>query len=161
MASSARVWDVLTDFEAYQTWNPFIVLARGKASAGSGLFLQLRIIRRKTTDGMPLFPTVLIADPGRELRWRGKFLIRGLFDTEQFFRLEARSGIVHFVHGAAYSGLLASRIMEHMTRRVMLSEPDLVEKVTTEEALRAAFEAMNAALKQRAEASMSPPVATL
>jgi hypothetical protein len=33
-------------------------------------------------------PTVLAVEPERELRWIGRFLVRGLFDGEHSFRIE-------------------------------------------------------------------------
>lgn len=42
-----------------------------------------------------------------ELRWRGKFIVSGLFDGEHFFGLkENTDGSTLFVHGKDFSGLL-------------------------------------------------------
>lgn len=131
MAPPERVWDILTDFPAYPTWNPFIVSAYGEPVAGAWLEVHLQPPGRRR---MMFRPTVLVADENRELRWRGQLLIPGLFDGEHFFRLEERSGTVHLVHGETFSGLLVGLLPGALA------------------ATRAGFEAMNAALKKQAEA---------
>jgi hypothetical protein len=73
-------------------------------------------------------PLVLAAEPVRELRWRGKLLIPGLFDGEHYFRLEPLpGGATKLVHGENFSGLLVPmfrRSLEHGTRAgfVMMNE---------------------------------------
>ena len=66
-ASPDRVWEVLTDFAAYQQWNPFIVQATGQARPGGRLELRMRPSGGRTTT---IRPEVLEADPGRKLRCR-------------------------------------------------------------------------------------------
>ncbi len=39
---------------------------------------------------MTMRPTVLVAEPGRELRWLGRLLVPGLFDGEHRFTIEER-----------------------------------------------------------------------
>lgn len=132
MAPPERVWAILTDFAAYPSWNPYIVSAYGKPAAGAWLEVHIQRRGRRT---MMFRPTVLVADVNRELRWRGRLLMPGMFGGEHFFRIEDRSGTVHFVHGQAFSGLLVGLIRGPLS--------------TT----RAGFEAMNLALKERAERS--------
>jgi hypothetical protein len=66
-ASAATVWRVLTNFPAYDIWNPWIYPASGELVAGRQLDLTLRggtVIHYN--------PTVLAAEPERELSWGGK-----------------------------------------------------------------------------------------
>ncbi len=52
-------------------------------------------------------PTVLVAEPGRELRWLGRLFVPGLFDGEHRFEIrEARSGSVRFVQAERFRGVL-------------------------------------------------------
>lgn len=133
MAPPDRVWEILTDFPSFPTWNPFIVSAYGKATAGTWLEVHVKPRGRRA---MMFRPTVLAAEPDRELRWRGRLLLPGLFDAEHGFRIEDRSGTVHFVHDETFSGLLVGLVRGTLA------------------ATRAGMEAMNAALKERAERSV-------
>ena len=130
MAPPERVWEILTDFPAYPSWNPFIVSAYGEPTVGAWLEVH---IQPKGKRALMFRPTVLVAEPDRELRWRGRMLLPGLFDGEHFFRIEDRSGTVHFVHGETFSGLLVGLVRGTLN------------------ATRSGFEAMNTALKERAE----------
>ena len=84
--------------------------------------------------GMTIKPTVLAAEPDRELRWKGRLFVPGLFDGEHAFRIEPldreRS---RFVHGERFTGILVGLVKGVLDK--------------TE----AGFEQMNAALKKRVE----------
>ena len=88
VASPMRVWSFLTDFRSYPTWNPFITSIDGKSQPGA----QLRVtIAPSGHQPMTFRPVVLTVTPGRELRWRGRLLMPGLFDGEHTFQLELLS----------------------------------------------------------------------
>lgn len=131
-ASAERVWGVLTDFAAYPDWNPFLTQIDGEAREGAKLSVRI------TPDGgrtMNISPTVLRADPNNEFRWRGRLLMPGIFTGEHSFRIEATDeGPVRFVQSERFTGVLVPLVLA------------LVGKST-----RRGFEAMNQALKQRAE----------
>src|SRR5579864_9666833 len=66
-ASADTVWRTLTNFPAYDIWNPYIYPAAGEAVAGRQLDLTLRggtVIHYN--------PTVVVAQPEQELSWAGK-----------------------------------------------------------------------------------------
>jgi hypothetical protein len=131
-ASSERVWDVLTDFAAYPAWNPFIPRIAGSVEVGARLAAHLQ---PPGGMGMSLRPTVVTADPGKELRWLGHVGVPGLFDGEHGFRIEALgSDRVRFVQEERFGGLLAPLVLPFVRRGT-----------------RQGFEAMNQALKARAE----------
>lgn len=102
-ATPERVWAVLTDFGAYATWNPFIREGSGQATVGSTL--TLRMFPR---NGRPMTfrPTVLTAEPGRSLRWRGRFVVPGLFDGIHAFELTPSDGGTRLVQSEDFTGLL-------------------------------------------------------
>jgi hypothetical protein len=85
--------------------------------------------------GATIRPTVLEAEPGRRLRWLGRFLIPGLFDGEHTFTLDRLDdGRVRLVHEEHFKGALVPLLSRSLDRGT-----------------RAGFEQMNRALKQRAE----------
>jgi hypothetical protein len=63
------VWAVIVDLPAYHEWNPFIVEAAGTVAVGEKLRLRMALPGRSP---MTIKPQVLVADPDRELRWKGK-----------------------------------------------------------------------------------------
>jgi hypothetical protein len=131
-ASAEKVWRVLTDFAAYPEWNPFVRRAEGEVGVGARLYVYIHPSGGK---GMSFRPTVLVADPNRELRWLGQLWLPGLFDGEHSFSIEPLGeGHVRFVQRELFGGFLLlflSKMLDGDTRR--------------------GFEEMNRALKLRAE----------
>src|SRR3990172_6803470 len=85
LASAESVWRILTDFDDYPQWNPFIRRIQGEATPGSRPEVSLQPAGGQE---MTFRPTVLTAEPSRELRWLGHLLIFGLFDGEHIFTIE-------------------------------------------------------------------------
>lgn len=130
-ASPETVWSVLTDFAAYDAWNPQTRIT-GTAEAGE----RLVVAPGPEAGRMPTFkPRVIRADPPAELRWLGHLSIRGLFDGEHVFIIEdLGDGRSRLVQSETFGGLLARPLLR------------LVGDATEQ-----GFEAVNEALKTRAE----------
>ena len=136
-ATPERVWEILTDFAAYPAWNAFIPCISGPGTVGSRLDVQMRPPGGRS---MQLRPTVLAAAPSQELRWLGQLGVPGLFDGEHRFRIEPLgTNRVRFVQEERFMGLLAPLVLRFIERGT-----------------RRGFEAMNQALKVRAEQRSSP-----
>ena len=84
-AAPERVWHILTDFAAYPAWNPSMRVS-GVPRAGERL--QFVTLKPSGERGLSFRPTVLAAEPGRELRWLGHLIMPGLFDGEHAFLIE-------------------------------------------------------------------------
>jgi hypothetical protein len=137
-ATPDRVWEVLTDFAAYQDWNPFIVQAAGQAVPGTRLELHMRLSGRRSTT---IRPEVLEADPARRLRWLGRVLVPGVFDGEHTFTIEpAGPGRARLTQHEDFRGLLAPLVLK------LIAKPTL-----------ASFHQMNQALKTRVEQPTRTP----
>ncbi len=133
-ATPERVWEELTDFDQFEQWNPFIRCISGKPQAGERLDVFLEPPGGK---GMTFHPKVLRAEPGREFRWVGHLFVPGLFDGEHIFEIEPLGeDRVRLVQREQFRGILA---------------PLLLRSIGT--STRRGFEAMNEALKERAEAA--------
>jgi hypothetical protein len=131
-ASAERVWSLLMDFPAYPRWNPFVRSIEGNPSVGGSLKV---FIRPPGSNAMRFQPKVLVCDAKRELRWKGKLLMPGLFDGEHYFKLApSGSGATAFEQGEVFSGVLVP-----LFRRSL------------DGATRQGFIAMNEALKREAE----------
>jgi hypothetical protein len=131
-APRSAVWAVLTNFRSYPEWNPFIRSVSGDLRQSARLDVR---IEPPGARAMSFKPTVLNVEDERELRWLGRFLVRGLFDGEHIFRLEALGDDgTRFTQAERFSGMLI---------RAFGSTIDKTEL---------GFEQMNAALKARAEA---------
>ena len=131
-ASAERVWQLLTDFASFPQWNPFIRKASGSLRVGERLEVN---IQPSGASGMTFRPTVLKAEPNRELRWLGHLLISGLFDGEHSFTIEPLGeGRVRFTQREVFTGLLV---------------PLFARGLDTDS--RRGFEEMNQALKSKAE----------
>jgi hypothetical protein len=133
-APAEKVWRVLTDLAAYPEWNPFVRRVEGEFSVGARLHVT---IQPSGARGMSFRPTVLVAEPNRELRWLGRFWLPGLFAGEHSFSIEPLGEErVRFVQRERFGGLLVpflSKILDRDTGR--------------------GFEEMNRALKLRAESA--------
>lgn len=131
-ASAGRVWEVLTDFAAYPEWNPLVRAVRGTVSPGTRPEVHARLWNLVT---ISFRPTVLVAEAGRELRWRAHFLFPALLAALHSFAVEPLGERrVRFIQREVYSGVfkpLALLLIASSNRR--------------------GFAAMNQALKTRAE----------
>jgi hypothetical protein len=129
-SSPARVWEILTDTKAFPDWNPFIKSFKGELVKGNQIEVRLEPPKGS---GMTFKPTLLEVTPMRELRWLGRMLMGGIFDGEHIFEIHPLDAErVRFVQREEFNGILAPVFNLDNTKL--------------------GFEAMNRALKARAEA---------
>jgi len=132
-APAARVWDILTDFAAYPSWNPFVLSIAGVQDVGATLSVT---VQPSGGSVMSFNPRLIVYEASSELRWKGRVLIPGIFDGEHSFELSPLGpGRVRFAHCEIFTAILAALIFRGRLRR------------GTEEG----FVQMNEALKRRAE----------
>lgn len=99
-----EAWQVLSDLPAHAEWDPFITRIEGELRPGAKLDVRLEPQGER---GITMHPTVLAAEPGRELRWLGHLLVRGAFDGEHRFLIEeAGPGRVRFAQSERFGGIL-------------------------------------------------------
>ncbi len=130
-ATPERVWEVLTDLAAYPAWNPFIVRAEGVVGPGRRLTLRMQPVGGRA---MTLRPRLVEVAAGRELRWRGRLVLPGLMDAEHSFVLQPRGSGTRLVQSETFRGVLVPFVAASLDRSTL-----------------PAFEAMNEALRKRAE----------
>jgi hypothetical protein len=129
-ASPQKVWAILRNTKDYPSWNPFVRSVEGTFDQGT----TIKVVVQQPGGSSFTFKPVVLNGSFPEIRWRGKLLIRGLFDGEHFFRVdELALHSTRFVHGEHFSGILIGRM------------GGALEKT------KRGFESMNQALKKKAE----------
>lgn len=125
-ASPAKVWDILTNFNQYPTWNPFLSSIEGEVKTGN----QIRV----TAGGMKFQPMVLSYKKNQEISWLGKFLFKGLFDGEHLFKIKDNGdGTITFKHEEKFSGILVglfSKKLDTETKQGFIQMNEKLKKLS-------------------------------
>ena len=83
------VWQVVTNLEGYERWNPFVTRAAGDLRLGGELDLRLELPDGETDE---ITPEVVILRPDRKLRWQSHRVLPGVADREYEVILEPLDG---------------------------------------------------------------------
>nr|WP_145405500.1 SRPBCC domain-containing protein [Paenibacillus xylanexedens] len=127
-----KVWEVLTHFEAYPDWNPFMVFLKGKVEEGAKIEVKMVPPGSK---GMIFKPKVLKFQQNKEFRWLGHTMFPGLFDGEHIFELvDHQNGTTTLIQRENFRGILVTLLQKSLDKGT-----------------KAGFEAMNKKLKQVCE----------
>jgi hypothetical protein len=129
-----KIWSILTNFKEYELWNPFMIKVVGNAILGSKIEVNIKTISGKQRT---YFPIITKCEINRELRWKGKSFLPGIFDGERIFVIEkSKDNKVSFLHKEVFKGLGVKLVGNKL-----------------DQDLRESFVRMNKALKARAESS--------
>ena len=102
-APPERIWQQLTDFAGFPTWNPFILRASGDIRVGNRIEIRLQLGKSART----FRPTLSRVEPNRELRWLAQIGPKGVFDVERIFQIEPLgNGVTRFAQSEICTGLL-------------------------------------------------------
>jgi len=127
-----KIWDILTNFEEYTLWNPFMTRVMGNANLGSKIEVNIKTINGKKRT---YYPIITKYETNKELRWKGKSFLPGIFDGERIFLLEkSNDDKISFLHNEIFTGWGVKLVGKKL-----------------DESLRESFVRMNEALKIRAE----------
>jgi hypothetical protein len=131
-APAALVWQILSDFGGYASWNPLIPRVRGAPAPETAIELSVRL---PGAPAVPLRAVLATVDPPRELRWVGNLWSPRIFQGDhQFLLCPSQNGTVRFVQRELLRGALTVLLRTELGVRFHLG-----------------FDAMNRALKQAAE----------
>lgn len=131
-ATPASVWTILTDFENYPKWNPFIKSISGELKVGNKITARIEPPGAK---GMTFKPTILALETNKKFTWLGHLWFTGLFDGEHSFELIGNgNGTTTFVQSETFKGILVPLFKNMLDNNTIQG-----------------FEAMNRALKEVAE----------
>lgn len=127
-----KIWKILINFEEYELWNPFMIKVVGEAKLGSKIMVKIQTVRGKQRT---YYPTITRLEINKELRWKGKSFLPGIFDGERIFIIEkSTDNKVSFIHKEIFTGLGVKLVGDKL-----------------DEDLRESFDKMNIALKTKAE----------
>ena len=130
-ASASVVWDILTFFDNYTQWNPFIKEISGHQRVGSHLDV---FIKPANSNGIRFKPKILSYKPEEELIWLGSLWIPKLFDGEHSLIIKKiDEDSVLFIQKEKFTGLLVPLLSSMLNNT------------------KSGFESMNRALKREAE----------
>jgi len=130
-ATPEVVWQVLIDLDRWVDWNPFITSSVGKPEVGEKLVNRMEPPGGKA---ITFKPQVTVVEDGKMFEWLGKLGFSGVFDGRHRFDVEATPTGTKLTQSESLDGMLV---------RVMQKSLDSKTK--------SGFEAMNVALKARAE----------
>ena len=126
-ASPASVWEVLTNFEAYKDWNPFIKSIKGDAVVGKTITVSF--------GKMTFKPIVLVYDKNQKFEWIGHLFFKGIFDGKHTFELvDNGDGTTTLFQSETFKGVLVPFLSKMLRDEVPAN-----------------FKSMNEALKKRVE----------
>ena len=107
-APKEKVWNILTDLESYEKWNPFIVKSSGRITPGA----RIQNTMLNGDSNMTFRPKVLTVKPNEYFDWLGSLWFKGLFDGNHYFKIEETGpGQVNLIHGENFSGILSAMIL--------------------------------------------------
>ena len=79
-ASPENVWQVLTNFDEYPSWNPFIKSIAGNLVKESKLIVKIQPENMKPQ----IFKPTVISIEKNHFSWLGHLWVKGLFDGKGF-----------------------------------------------------------------------------
>ena len=127
-----RLWQELTAFSEYSSWNPFMKFIHGEAKLGSNIVVNIEF---SNGDKMNFKPKITVVEENKRLTWIGKLLMKGIFDGKHVFEIEEVSDSeCRLIHKETFSGFLVPLMWKKV-------------KANTSES----FVRMNEALKIRCE----------
>jgi len=125
------VWAELSAVSTYPAWNPFITTFKGELVVGHRVEVR---IAPPGARPMTFRPTITAVEEGRRLEWLGRLLVPGVFDGRHSFHLEdLGQGWTRLTQSESFSGVLVALTSKTLERT------------------REGFEAMNQAVRLRAE----------
>lgn len=128
------IWSILTDFEKYPNWNPFIISLEGNIEEGNTFTVTMK---QPNSKAMSFKPKCTKFEKNKGFRWLGHLIIPGLFDGEHIFELiQNEGGSTKFVQRENFKGILVPLLWKNINTKTRLG-----------------FELMNQKLKELSENS--------
>lgn len=131
-ATPEKVWAILTDFNNYPNWNPFVTSLKGEVKVGNKITVRLEPPDANVNN---FKPTVTALETNKIFSWLGVLLFRGFFAGEHKFELtDNGNGTTTFTQSEDFIGILVPLFKKQLNNNT-----------------RRGYEAMNNKLKELAE----------
>ena len=106
VAPTLVVWAVLMDFVGRSEWDPYYREVRGEAAPGARLTVRASL-RDDTERLVTSHPRIVALEAGEHLAWTNRFVLPGLLDSRNDFRLTPSStGGTRLDQTERFAGLL-------------------------------------------------------
>lgn len=126
-ATPGKIWGILTDFDDYPNWNPFIKSITGEVTVNEKITAR---IEPPKGNAMTFKPKVLTMVENSELSWLGHLLFPGLFDGEHRFELiENENGTTTFVQSERFRGVLVPLFKQQLNNNTKNGFIEMNEKL--------------------------------
>jgi len=103
-ATPEKIWRILTNFNDYYNWNPFIKSIKGNVAVGEKIIAR---IEPPEANGMTFKPKIVTFVKNKEFSWLGHLLFPGLFDGMNKFELvDNGDGTTKFIQSEIMKGVL-------------------------------------------------------
>ncbi len=122
-----KVWSILTNFNDYPNWNPFIKFIEGEVKVGNKITVRIEPPKAK---GMTFTPKILTLDTNKELKWIGRLLFTGLFDGEHKFELiDNGNGTTTFIQSEKFKGIFVPFFKKQLDNNTKKGFEEMNEKL--------------------------------
>lgn len=113
-ASKEKVWTVLSDFNKYKNWNPFIRDSKGEMKLGGKLLNTIYIGGKKNVFN----PTIVAVSPNKRFTWLGSIYFKSFFSGRHYFEIqEITENQVKLIHGEDFLGIMSGVVFNKINEK--------------------------------------------
>ena len=122
-----KIWSILTDFDKYPNWNPFIKSIVGNIAEGEKFKV---VLEQPDSKAMTFKPTCIDFKKNRRFSWLGHLGFPGLFDGHHIFELtDLGNGKIKFEQNENFKGLLVPLFWGQLDTKTRLGFTLMNEKL--------------------------------
>ncbi len=126
-ASPTIVWQILTNFEDYPNWNPFIKSIVGDLCEGEIITIEINSIGDKKTTFRPRIKTLVV---NKELSWLGQLVLPRIIDGYHKFELiDNGNKTTSFIHSEKFTGILVPLVKNQLKTNIRQGFCNMNEKI--------------------------------
>jgi hypothetical protein len=116
-APPKKVWEVISNIENWQEWNPIIFKASGSNKVGSVLDITM-MGKKEGSTGPKYKPVILAIEENQLLHWRAHMMAGFIFTNDKIIELIETNNGTKIIHKETFKGLMASLFCSQMEKSV-------------------------------------------
>ncbi|MFK7975201.1 MAG: SRPBCC family protein [Halioglobus sp.] len=114
-ASPDEVWALISDFEGYSQWNPYLTKIEGAFKVGETVSVTL--VDANFEGPFVVKPRMFSIESGKSFSWKGQVGIQGVMDTHHVFAIsETEDGNTQIHQYEEFRGLIAKTMADKKDR---------------------------------------------